>query len=111
MTAEPTIAARMRRVETNLIPFYARHGDGTPAATLAERMAHYGVPGVSIALIDGRKIAYAQWREMHLTPCPPSVTRRGRGNPITAHRPLLTSMVLRDVEFELPSRFGRGGGG
>jgi CubicO group peptidase (beta-lactamase class C family) len=34
--------------------------EGVPGWTLAERMRHYHVPGVSIALIEGGRIAWAQ---------------------------------------------------
>src|SRR4051794_2339759 len=55
VTAE-TAGTRMQRIEHSLVPQHARPGDETPAATLAERMAYLGVPGVSVALIAGGEI-------------------------------------------------------
>jgi CubicO group peptidase (beta-lactamase class C family) len=60
MAEAETIATRMQRIEQQLIARPARPGDDTPAATLAERMAYYGVPGVSIALIENGEIAQVQ---------------------------------------------------
>jgi CubicO group peptidase (beta-lactamase class C family)/antitoxin component of RelBE/YafQ-DinJ toxin-antitoxin module len=48
----------MRHVETGLCPPVLIEGDST--WTIEERMKHYGVPGVSIAVIDNFKIAWTK---------------------------------------------------
>lgn len=63
-TDEALIAQRIRGVENSLIEFHP----GAPAAaglaakllTLAERMAFYKVPGVSIAVINGNRCEWAK---------------------------------------------------
>ena len=51
-------AARIKAVETNLLPQVRIEGDST--WTIESRMAHYGVPGVSIAVIVDNKIAWSK---------------------------------------------------
>ena len=56
----PDRAARIRSVEEGLIP--GDVPDGTPpgAASLRDRMSHYRVPGVSVAVIEGGRIDWAR---------------------------------------------------
>lgn len=56
--ASEEIEARIRRVEGGLIP--AGAPAESPAATLTERLAHYRVPGVSVAVIEGGRIEWAK---------------------------------------------------
>lgn len=49
---------RSEEVETNLIP--PVYIEGTETWTIEERMEHYGVPGVSIAVIHNGEIAWAK---------------------------------------------------
>jgi len=63
LEAQPSIAAqdRIQRVENGLIPI-SPEGDfdfGNPQS-IAERMEHYGVPGVSIAVIDDYRLEWAK---------------------------------------------------
>lgn len=51
---ESTTNARLARIERDLRPPVSL--EGGERWTLAERMAHYGVPGVSIAIIDDGRI-------------------------------------------------------
>lgn len=55
--ADPTAEA-IRKVETGLGPRVHLVGDST--WTIEERMVHYGVPGVSIAVIKDNKIAFVK---------------------------------------------------
>ena len=48
-----------RAVETGLLPAIVLSGHPLPTAALAARMSRYHVPAVSIALIDGNRIAWA----------------------------------------------------
>jgi CubicO group peptidase (beta-lactamase class C family) len=53
-------AARMDQVITGLRPSFAISGEAPVRWTLAERMQHYHVPGVSIAVIDSGRIVWAK---------------------------------------------------
>jgi CubicO group peptidase (beta-lactamase class C family) len=56
--AGTTVEERIRNVETHLTtPVYIQ---GDSAWTIEERMAHYGVPGVSIAVIHDGKVAWTK---------------------------------------------------
>ena len=52
------VDARVDEVTRNLRPPVSFVGD--PTWTLKERMAHYGVPGVSIAVVDGSKVVWTR---------------------------------------------------
>lgn len=52
--------ARIARVIEGLRPETETAGEPKVRWTLADRMAHYNVPGVSIAVIDGGKIVWAK---------------------------------------------------
>jgi CubicO group peptidase (beta-lactamase class C family) len=52
--------ARIRAVETGLLPAIYLASQPVPTMTLADRMAFYKVPGVSIAVINGGKIEWAR---------------------------------------------------
>jgi CubicO group peptidase (beta-lactamase class C family) len=56
--AQETIESRIRRVESSLVPAGA-NPENSPA-TLPDRMVHYKVPGVSIAVINGGRIEWAK---------------------------------------------------
>ena len=57
---DATLAARIVRVETGLLPPARIAGARSEPWTIAARMAFYKVPGVSIAVIDGGAIAWAR---------------------------------------------------
>ncbi len=54
------ISARIARVESGLLPPVLIQGEPTPVMTLAERMSHYNIPGVSIAVINNGEIEWAR---------------------------------------------------
>jgi CubicO group peptidase (beta-lactamase class C family) len=57
---EPGADARIRQVENNLLPRVALKENLGRPATLAQRMQEFGIPGVSIAVIDGGKIVWTR---------------------------------------------------
>lgn len=57
-TQAQTTAERITRVEQGLLP--ALLTQRTEGMALTDRMKHYGVPGVSVAVIDGGRIAWAK---------------------------------------------------
>lgn len=52
------VQQRIKRVESNLIPFVPVNG--FPTWNLQERMKHYGVQGVSIAVVNDFKVEWAK---------------------------------------------------
>jgi CubicO group peptidase (beta-lactamase class C family) len=66
------IDERIARVERSLLPPVLT--DATQPMRLAERMTHYGVPGLSVAVVDQGRLAWAQsW----------GVAQRGDPTPLT----------------------------
>lgn len=57
-TSNDPLAEKIKKVETHLSPPVYIEGD--TGWTIEERMAHYGVPGVSIAVIHDYKIAWVK---------------------------------------------------
>lgn len=58
--ADRSVAQRIREVETGLRPAIAVEGQAPVRWTLQERMAHWKVPGVSIAVVRDGKLAWAR---------------------------------------------------
>lgn len=52
--------ARIARIENGLLPAVVIKGQPAPTMTVAERMKHYHVPGVSVAFIDHGQIAWTR---------------------------------------------------
>ncbi|HXV76744.1 MAG TPA: serine hydrolase [Candidatus Polarisedimenticolaceae bacterium] len=77
---------RVDRVERGLRPVVWFEGD--PLWTLAERMEHYGTPGISVAVIEDGKIAwYRGW----------GVADRETGEPVTADTLFQAGSVSKPV--------------
>lgn len=53
-------AAHVARIEKSLVPAVAVMGRPVPLATIQERMARFGVPGVSIAVVDSGRMLWAK---------------------------------------------------
>ena len=51
---------RIHRVESSLVPLDPATGETPTPKSLMERMHHYKVPGVSVAVIDNKTIAWAR---------------------------------------------------
>jgi len=65
MAAPPAAAAeaassRIARIERNLRPRIVIKGHAPAPTTMADRMAHYAVPGVSLAFFDDRRILWTR---------------------------------------------------
>jgi CubicO group peptidase (beta-lactamase class C family) len=57
---DSTDSARVQRIENGLLPAIVIKGQDTRGLNLEERMAHYKVPGVSIAFFSGGKIRWTR---------------------------------------------------
>jgi CubicO group peptidase (beta-lactamase class C family) len=55
-----TLEERIKRVENNLLPPVRIKGDPAGKMNIAERMKHYKVPGVSIAVINNGRMEWAK---------------------------------------------------
>ncbi|MBK7350301.1 MAG: serine hydrolase [Gemmatimonadetes bacterium] len=73
-TVVPPVSERMARITGRLGSAVTLAGDSMGGVTLADRMAHHRVPGVSMAVVDGDSIAWAAaW----------GTTARTGGTPVT----------------------------
>lgn len=52
--------ARIARIENGLLPAVVIKGQAAPTMTVADRMKHYHVPGVSVAFLDHGQIAWTR---------------------------------------------------
>ncbi|MBN2432900.1 MAG: beta-lactamase family protein [Acidobacteria bacterium] len=81
-------AERIRAVETGLRPELYIAGEPVPAMTLRDRMAHYAVPGVSVAVIRDGEIDWAQGY---------GVRTAGRDEPVTADTLFQAASISKPV--------------
>lgn len=87
----------MRHVETGLCPPVVIEGDST--WTIEERLKHYGVPGMSIAIIDDFKIAWVKsYGVMDSTSSRP-VTDSTLFQAASISKPVFTMAVLKLAEM------------
>ena len=57
---DPALAARIARIENGLLPAVIIKGQPPKPMTITERMAHYKVPGVSVAFFDHGQIIWTK---------------------------------------------------
>lgn len=81
------VAERIQRVENGLLPAVMIKGQ-TSAMKLAERMAHYKVPGLSVAVINDGKIEWARGY---------GVVERDGDRPVTADTLFLAGSISKPV--------------
>ncbi len=97
-TDDNTVNERIRRVERGLLPVVIVEGATAPEMTIADRLVHYHVPGVSVAVIHGGEIAWARSY---------GVTEAGGSQPVTPDtifqacsisKPVAALAALRQVQ-------------
>lgn len=81
------VAARIERVEKGLLPAVVIK-DQTMAMTMADRMKHYKVPGVSVAVVNDGKIEWAKGYGM---------TEAGGASPVTAETMFQAASISKPV--------------
>jgi CubicO group peptidase (beta-lactamase class C family) len=91
-------AARVARVTASLSPAVAVEGRPATAWPLAERMAQYKVPGVSIAVIDSGRIAWAQGFGVKEAGGNDSITATTLFQAASISKPVAATATLRLVE-------------
>jgi len=57
---DPALVARIARIETGLLPAVIIKGQPPQSMTIADRMAHHKVPGVSVAFFDHGQILWTR---------------------------------------------------
>lgn len=92
---------KIKRIENGLVPF----SPGDPGAarsgerfTLSERMAHYNIPGVSIAVVDSHKIAWAKGYGTRVAGRTAPVTPETIFQAASTTKLLVAALALRFVE-------------
>jgi CubicO group peptidase (beta-lactamase class C family) len=96
MQASNDIAARMRRVERGIIPLGTRPHENA-SASLAERMAFYAVPGVSIAVINASQLEWAHGYGVREAGKPEPVTTESLFQAGSVSKPVAAVTALRLV--------------
>ena len=95
-TADDT--ARIARVMHGLRPPVEIEGKPVDRWTLAERMEHHKVPGVSIAVIEGGRIAWARGIGVKEAGKPDAVTPTTLFQAASISKPVAATATLRLVE-------------
>lgn len=96
--APPDHEARLQRVITNLQAPVAVEGEAAAPMLLRERMAHYRVPGVSIAVVDGGELAWARGFGVREAGTPDTVTSETRFQAASISKPVTVTGMLRLVD-------------
>jgi CubicO group peptidase (beta-lactamase class C family) len=97
-TADPNDTARVSRVLGGLRPPVEIEGKPAQRWTLAERMTNYKVPGVSIAVIQGGRIAWARGFGVKEAGKSDSVTPATLFQAASISKPVAATAMLRLVE-------------
>jgi CubicO group peptidase (beta-lactamase class C family) len=97
-TSHTTDTARVARVVTGLRPLVEAVGRPPVRWTLAERMAHYKVPGVSIAVIEGGRVAWARGFGVKAAGTSDSVNPTTLFQAASISKPVAATAMLRLVE-------------
>lgn len=93
-----SLTARIERVERGLRPEEPSHGRPAVTATLDERMAFHGVPGVGIAVIDGGELAWARGYGVRDAEAGGAVTVETLFQAASISKPVTAVAVLRLVQ-------------
>lgn len=96
LTAQSDLEVRMQRVENGLLPQVLIKGE--PAWTLAERMQHYKVPGVSLAIIHDFKIVWSKAYGLKDVETKEPVTLNTLFQAGSISKPVAAMVALRKVE-------------
>jgi CubicO group peptidase (beta-lactamase class C family) len=93
---QSNLESRIQRVENGLLPVVLVKGD--PGWTIQERMQHYKVPGVSIAVIDNFKIAWSKAYGLRDTATKEPVTLETLFQAGSISKPVAAMVALKKVE-------------
>ena len=96
--ASNTVAERQRAVEGSLLPAVIVAGDSVPTYSIAARMEHYKVPGISVAVINDGKIEWARGYGVQRVGSSDSVTASTRLQAASISKPVAATAALRLVD-------------
>jgi CubicO group peptidase (beta-lactamase class C family) len=96
--ADDVVADRQRAVQESLLPAVVVAGDSAPLYSLAARMEHYKVPGMSVAVIDDGKVEWAKGYGVKEVGSSDSVTVSTRFQAASISKPVAATAALRLVE-------------
>lgn len=96
LAAQSDLELRMQRVENGLLPQVLIKGE--PAWTLAERMQHYKVPGVSLAIIHDFKIVWSKAYGLKDTETKEPVTLNTLFQAGSISKPVAAMVALKKAE-------------
>ncbi len=86
--AQSTVFERIQRVENGLLPPFQIKGEPSAKMNLADRMKHYKVPGVSIAVINDGKI---EWQRSY------GVKEAGKNEPVSVDTMFQAASISKPV--------------
>lgn len=96
--ATEDVAVRIAAVESRLLPPVYLMGTPVPYMALADRMAHYEVPGVSIAVIHEGKLEWAGGYGVAEAPAGPPVDKETLFQAASISKPVTALAALRLVQ-------------
>jgi CubicO group peptidase (beta-lactamase class C family) len=97
LAGRPDSTPAIARVEAGLRPVVVIKGAPPVAYTLPDRMAHYKVPGVSMAVVDGGRIAWARGAGVKQSGATGPVTPRTLFQAASISKPVTATAMLRLV--------------
>ncbi|HEU6451856.1 MAG TPA: serine hydrolase [Gemmatimonadaceae bacterium] len=95
---DDAVADRQRAVEESLLPAVVVAGDSAPLYSLAARMEHYKVPGMSVAVINDGKVEWAKGYGVKEVGSSDFVTASTRFQAASISKPVAATAALRLVE-------------
>lgn len=98
LTAQTGDATHIAHVAAGLRPLVTVKGTPSVTWSLAERMAHYKVPGVSVAVVEGGQLAWAKGFGLKETGTTDSVTPVTLFQAASISKPVAATATLRLVQ-------------
>jgi CubicO group peptidase (beta-lactamase class C family) len=90
--------ARIARIESGLLPAVTIKGQPVPTMTIADRMAHYKVPGVSVAFFDRGEIVWTRTYGFADVASKKPITTETRFQAASISKPVAALAALRLVQ-------------
>ncbi len=95
---DPALAARISRIESGLLPAVVIKGQPPQPMTIADRMAHHKVPGVSVAFFDHGQILWTRAYGLADVAAKTPVTRDTLFQAASISKPVAALAALRLVQ-------------
>ncbi|HEX8197006.1 MAG TPA: serine hydrolase domain-containing protein [Pyrinomonadaceae bacterium] len=85
---QPTVSERIQRVENGLLPPFQIKGESTAKMNISDRMKHYKVPGISVAVINNGKI---EWQRSY------GVKEAGKNDPVSVDTMFQAASISKPI--------------